>query len=218
MDLFKLPATTRVNRVIPKNAFDAYTNTKQKKIFTDLISRIAWTHKLSPQTINLEAKEIKEIQVFHVELKTMAEVKPVLDIIDKSIPYHIIFLVEYNGQIYLSTSTKHPHPVNENNSVIDWTFKTEWFPITENGYTLVLKKSLDAVHHDFCIQISGQPTMSNKPIQELIEYKRRILTLEKEIVKLKTAITGCKQFNQKVELNIKLKTAENQLLSLISKN
>jgi hypothetical protein len=60
--------------------------------------------------------------------------------------------------------------------------------------------------------------MSNKPIQELIEYKRRILTLEKEIVKLKTAITGCKQFNQKVELNIKLQTAENQLLSLISKN
>ena len=218
MDIFNLPPTTRVNRVIPKNAFDIYTNTKQKKLFTDLITRITWTHKLSTQTVNLQAKEIQEIQIFQVELKTMMDIQPVLAIIDKAIPYTIIFIVEYDDSAYISTSTKHPHLINEDNSVIDWTFKTNWFPKTENKYTLSLQKSLDSVHHDLCVQISGQPSMSNKPINELIEFKRTILTLEKEIVKLRSGITSGKQFNQKVDLNIKLKEAEAQLLSLISKN
>ena len=63
MEVFSLPNAAKVQRVIPKNAFDAYTNAKQKKLFTDLIARITWLYKLSPDTVNLEAKEIKEIQI-----------------------------------------------------------------------------------------------------------------------------------------------------------
>jgi hypothetical protein len=89
MELFKLPHTAKVNRVIPKNAFDSYTTAKQKKQFTYLIARITWTHKLSKDTVNLEGKDIKEIQVFRIELKVKEEIQTVLDIIDKSIPYNI---------------------------------------------------------------------------------------------------------------------------------
>jgi len=218
MDLINLPPTTKVNRVIPKNAFDNYTNTRQKKLFSDLITRITWTHKLSPQTVNLQAKEIQEIQIFQVELKTMTDIQTVLAIIDKAIPYTIIFIVEYDESMYISTSTKHAHPVKEDNSVIDWTFKTDWFLKIENKYSIILQKSLDFVHHDLCIQIAGKPAMSNKPIDELIEFKREILILEKEIARLKSGIKNGKQFNQKVDLNIKLKETEDQLLNLISKN
>jgi len=218
MEYFILPTSTKVNRVIPKNAFDKYTNTRQKKLFSDLIARITWTHKLSPQTINLQAKEIQEIQIFQVELKTMTDIQAVLAIIDKAIPYTIVFIVEFDESMYISTSTKHPHPVNEDNAVIDWTFKTDWFLKTENKYSLHLQKSLDSVHHDLCVQISGKPAMSNKPIDELIEFKREILILEKEIVRLKSGIKNGKQFNHKVDLNIKLKEAEDQLLNLISNN
>jgi len=70
MELLKLPINTQVNRVIPKNTFDSFTNTKQKKLFTDKILRIIWTHKLSKLTTNLPSKEIQEIQIFKVELKT----------------------------------------------------------------------------------------------------------------------------------------------------
>ena len=35
MSYFNLPASTIVNRFIPKNAFDDYTNTKQKKKFVE---------------------------------------------------------------------------------------------------------------------------------------------------------------------------------------
>ncbi len=92
MEIFDLPDKVKVNKVVPKNAFDSFINSKQKQLFTDLIKRITWEYKLSEATTNLPAKEIKEIQVFYVELKEKQEVKGILDIIDKAIPYPIIFL------------------------------------------------------------------------------------------------------------------------------
>lgn len=216
MELFSLPHTAKVNRVIPKNAFDAYTNSKQKKLFTDQILRITWLQKLSPDTVNLEAKEIKEIQIFKIELKVKEEIQPLLEIIDKAIPYNIIFIIEESGSIYLSTSTKHPHPVNNDNSVIDWTFKTSWFLQNENTYSLHLKKSLDAVYHDFCIQLSGKKSLARKSLQDLVNYNKQIHTLEKEIVQIKRNIKNSKQYKYKVELNVLLNQRSKELQSLIT--
>ncbi len=216
MDLFRLPHTTKVNRVIPKNAFDSYTTAKQKKLFVNLIARITWTHKISTATVNLVAKDILEIQVFRIELKVKQDVQPVLDIIDKAIPYSIVFVIEHENMVQLSTSTKHPHPVNEDNAVIDWTFKTEWFQASENKYSFQLKKSIDAVYHDFCIQLSGKASMASKPIQDLVAYKKKVDALEKEIARLKSGIAKSKQFNKKVELNLKLKALEEKLRGLMT--
>ena len=80
MELFNLPNTTKVNKVIPKNTFDSYTTTKQKKLFSELIARIIWTYKISTDTVNLVAKEIKEIQVFRIELKVKQDIQQVLEI------------------------------------------------------------------------------------------------------------------------------------------
>ncbi|UCS92495.1 DUF4391 domain-containing protein [Echinicola marina] len=211
MDLFNLPRQTVINRVVPKNAFDKYTNTKQKALFSSLILRITWTNKLSEETINLKGQEISEIQVFKIELKEGGDPKSLLDLIDKSIPYHIIFIVSHNGNVFLSTSKKHPHPTNDDNSVIDWTFRSDWFTANENQFSLNLKKSIDAVYQDFCNQLSGNFKANEKSISELIDRNKEVDKLNKEISSLKSAISKCKQFNQKVELNMKLKEVEAKL-------
>jgi hypothetical protein len=95
MEYFNLPANTIVQRVVPKNSFDSFTNTKQKEMFTKEIAKIVWSNSISAGTINLQGKDISEIQIFTIELKGQKEIKTVLDIIDKVIPYHIIFVVEY---------------------------------------------------------------------------------------------------------------------------
>jgi hypothetical protein len=215
MELFVLPHIARVNRVVPKNAFDTYTNTKQKMLFTDRILRITWLYKLASDTVNLPCSDISEIQVFRVNLKEKEDISSVLDIVDKAIPYHIIFIVEYGGQIYLSTSTKHPHPLNDSTSVIDWTFKTSWFAPEENRYSLQLKKSIDAVYHDFCVQLSGKRELSNSPLKDLVVYCQKVDALQKEIAKLKTTISSTKQFNKKVEFNLKLRELERQLMYVL---
>ncbi|MDH7913475.1 DUF4391 domain-containing protein [Winogradskyella sp. SYSU M77433] len=201
MAIFELPISTKVQRVIPKNAFDQYTNSKQKKLFTDLISRIVWTHKLSTETTNLPSKEIEEIQVFKIELKTKEDIQIPLDIINKSIPYPIIFIVKFGEEMFISTSTKHPHPLNQDNSIIDWTFKSNWLKIEENKYILNLKGTLDAVYKDICIQLSGKPEFKTKSLTKIVVYQQEVDKLEKDILKLSSEITRTKQFNKKVELN-----------------
>jgi hypothetical protein len=214
MEIFNLPPAAEVNRVVPKNAFDAYTNARQKRLFASQVSRITWTHKLSPDTVNLQAKDIKEIQIFRIELKVKEEIQPVLDVIDKAIPYHIVFIVAFKGRFYLSASTKHPHPTKEDTAVIDWNFRTNWFKAIENNYRIQLKKSIDSIFHDICIQLSGKIDLADRPLQYLIEYSKRVEALQKEVVKLKGNISNGKQFNQKVELNVRLKEIERELQSL----
>jgi hypothetical protein len=58
--------------------------------------------------------------------------------------------------------------------------------------------------------------MATKPLQDLIAYKKKVDALEKEIAKLKSGMASSKQFNNKVELNLKLKATEDELQSLLS--
>jgi hypothetical protein len=215
MNLENLPHTTLVQRIIPKNAFDVYTTSKQRKLFTDQIAKITWTHKLAPETINLEAKEIKEIQVFRIELKVRVDIQPILDVIDKAIPYHIVFQVVYEDWMYLSTSSKHPHPVNIDNAVIDYRFKTDWLHHEESNYKFQLRKSIDAVYLDFCRQLTNQNEIEIKSVTDFVNYNARLDRIQSEINKLKQKISAAKQFNKKVEYNLKLKQFEQELEALI---
>lgn len=210
--MFNLPKSTVVQKIVPKNAFDAYTNSKQKKAFADKIQRITWLNKISFETVNLKDAEIKEIQIFKIELKEKIEIKDILSIIDKAIPYHIIFLVSFNEEFYISTSVKHLHPNDEDNAIIDYTFKSIWLNITENPYTIELKNDLDWVFQNFCEQLKTVKTDSSD-IWELVRAQKQDDSLRKEIEKIKSEIARCKQFNIKVELNMKLKELEKSLTS-----
>ena len=211
MELFNLPLRTKVGRVIPKNAFDEYTNTKQKKEFTDYIQRITWTNKLSKDTINLDGRDVQEIQVFRVELKLKTDITKVLEIINKAIPYHIVFWVEFNNNAYIKTAAKQPHPTNDNISVIDWTFTSDWFEKNKNSYMLNLTGGLDSVFKDLCVQLTGKADLSEKPMDLILENQQEVDRLQKEIARLEAAISRSKQFNKKVELNLRLRKAEKEL-------
>ena len=208
--MFDLPKTTLVKKVIPKNAFDSYTSAKQKKLFTERLLRITWINKLSTDTINLQGKDVVEIQIFEIELKEKSDVRTILEVIDKSIPYTIIFVVRFENFFYLSTSVKHLNPHNIDNAVIDYTFTSNWFLNEENTFTINLKNNLDWSYKNFCEQFK-QALNKTEKIEELVNYHKEKDSTEKEITKLKTAISNCKQFNKKVILNLKLKDLLNKL-------
>ena len=214
MEIFNLPISTKVNRVVPKNTFDSYTNTKQKKLFVDKVSRITWTHKLSKKTTNLKANEVSEIQVFKIELKVFEEISQILEIIDRAIPYPIIFIIQYKDQVYFATSSKHPHPTNQDNTIIDWLFKSKWVLTTKTPYSLNLKISLDHVHKDFILQLSGKEEDNSRSIKEIVEYHQQKHALEKEIEKLNLQIKRSKQYKKKVELNLQLRDKEKELKNI----
>lgn len=205
MERFNLPASTRVNKVIPKNAFDNYTNWKQKKLFTDLIAKIHWSHKLSTETINLPGIEVSEIQLISIDLKSKNNIAQLLKIIDKAIPYHILFTISFEDEYYHSAAQKHPNPLDEDNTVIDWVYASSWKPLSAKTLQLTLKQNLDHIFFQICNQLAPK-LIRNKTtnFNELLANASTLDKLQKEISQLKNQIKSEKQFNKKVELNINL--------------
>lgn len=202
MTYFELPKSTIVNRFVPKNAFDDYTTSIQKKKFTETIDKITWLNKLSKDTINLDGNDVKEIQIFEIKLKVKEKIQPLLNVIDRGIPYHIIFIISFGEETYLSTSKKHNHINNENNAVIDWNFVSEWKSKSEKKLQLNLKESIDFIYTDFCSQLSG---FESRNIVDIIETDKAITKLKRQIEELELKIKREKQFNLKVEMNERLK-------------
>jgi len=201
--ILSLPSKSQVSKVVPKNAFDDYTNTKQKRKFIDIVNRLTWINKLSFDTVNLKGKDVKEIQVFQLELKQQEGFNELLQIIDKVIPYHIIFCVLYKEKVLFSASQKHLNPINENQAVTDWTFSSDWEDVESNLVKVNLEKSLDFVFYDFCKQLIGDHAKGTN-LFDLISYDKSVKELNKSITALETSISKAKQFNKKVELNIEL--------------
>lgn len=216
MNPFKLPDRTKVDKVIPKNAFDSYATSKQKKILTSSISRIIWKNKLSPETINLPFEEIQEIQIFNVEMKQKDYPHEIIHLIDKSIPYPIIFISSFLDECVLSTSVKHQNPTNPDNAIIDWHYKTDWFSIANWNYSLQLSKSLDFVYLEFCKSLNpNSKTVQSKNLNEMIEQSKILANIERKITHLQKAITKEQQFNKKVEMNVELNTLLKQKDTLL---
>ena len=188
MNFFQLPHQAKKDKSIPKNAFYDYATSKQKQLFVDVVDKIRWQYKLASDTINLEGDEVQEIQIFEISLKQRKNIETVLPIIEKAIPYHIIFIISFNDEVMLYTSQKHAHPVNENNAVVDWVFKTDWFDSASNKYNIVLKESLDKVFSDFCFQISNNSETNSK--QDLKELFKNFASVKKIRLPKKTNSTN----------------------------
>lgn len=217
MKIFDLPLSSEINRVIPKNSFDSYTNTRQKKLFSELVDKIRWLNKLSYHTVNLPGKDVEEIQLFEITLKKKAKIDELLHVIDRAIPYNLIFIVLYGGKYSLSASVKHSHPTSPDNAVIDWTFQSDWLSSKNHAYELRLRQSLDITFNDFCRQLSGKPN-AKVSISELISFEQQTAELRKTISQTEILIRKQRQFNKKVELNLQLQKLKADLATLASKS
>ena len=213
MKIFNFPKTTKFGKVIPKKYFDNFTNTKQKKGISTLIQRIRWQYKLATSTTNLPSKKITEIQVFVIELKIKDDLKSILEIIDRAIPYPIIFVLIYDEEVLFSTSIKHNHPNKPDKTVIDCTFKTNWIEIAKNSIQPVLHQSLDWTYMNFCNQISGRK-QDYKSYSAFVAKMLEIKTLESSIIHIEKQIGREIQFNKKVALNMQLIELKKELKQL----
>ncbi len=214
MNPLNLPLNTRVDKIIPKNSFDSFATPKQKRKFIDLVERIRWSNKLSRETINLHGSDFSEIQVFLFELREKEGFEELLEVIDRAIPYPIIFCVTFDNKILFSASQKHPHPTNGDLSIVDWVFKSDWHDQNDHLFYLHLKKTLDHAFFDFCRQLSGK-SQKIANLAELSTYEQSIKKLKTAITKLEGEIFRCKQFNKRVELNIQLQKKLSEYQNLI---
>lgn len=212
-----LPKSTEFNRRIPKQKFyDNLTiSTGLKRAFVEQIKIIYWRNKIAPTTINLAAgKQVTELEVFEIKLNSPSLDEGVLKQIDKEIPYHILFLLEYEGKYQAWIGYKEETSGN-NAFKVNAYYHTQW--LTEEELPLEAKGlSVDDVYENFVKQIAREILESDtdKSLKELVDRDDRRRKLQRQINALQTKIRKEKQFNIQVQMNSELKKLKKELEEL----
>ena len=213
-----LPKTTDFNKRIPKEKFYENLNVTPtvKKYFVDQIRVIYWRNKIASSTANLApGNTVTEIEVFEVRLKTNLLDEAVLRQIDKEIPYHIIFLLEYDGKYQVWTAYKEASTGNTAFKVNHY-YHTDW--MTEDELPLKLDGlNVDTVYENFVYQIAGDTLQANEneSLQDVVERDEKIKNLKKQIEVLQAKIRKEKQLNVQMKLNSELKKVKKELEVLL---
>ena len=100
-----LPASTELNRRIPKQKFYEKSDLSPtlKKAFSAQVRSIHCRNKIAPEVLNLAAgKEVQELEVFELRLNDGQIDETVLRLIDRAIPYHILFVLVWEDRLRLA--------------------------------------------------------------------------------------------------------------------
>ena len=213
-----LPKSTEFNRRIPKQKFyeNLTVSPALKRIFVEQIRVIWWRNKIDPATMNLAAGEtVTEIEVFEVCLSAPQLDASVLRQIDKEIPYHILFLLEYEGKYQAWTAYKEAAGSGTNAFRVGSYYYTDW--MKEAALPLKLDGlNTDKVYENFVRQIAGETLTSGtgETLKESVERDTRRQELQKQIAALQVKVRRERQLNKQVQLNAELKRLKKELEEL----
>ena len=205
--MLNFPKHTEFNKRIPKQKFyeNIAVTPAMKKAFVEQIRTIYWRNKIATTTLNLAAGgQVAEIEVFEVRLSAPELDESVLRQIDREIPYHILFLLEYEGK-YRAVIGYKEAAAGKTAFRVDRYYSTDWLdeddlPVHLEGLTL------DAVYENFVRQIAGDVLVEENgtTLKESIEQQKQREQLEKQIAVLEAKIRKEKQPRKKFEMVQKL--------------
>ena len=200
--MINLPSNCEVNKFIPKKTFYEKVNisSSAKQDFIDKLEKIYWKYKLSEDTINItKTEEVEEIEIFELVLKEKCDVKSLLKVITKEIPYIILFIIKYNDEFQYAIK------VDDNILITSWNEEKDFKFIGLN---------LKEVYNNIVRKIINDDSTEN--ITKVLEINKQREELEKKINILKSKINKEVQFKKKVELNQELRRLKKDLEELLN--
>ena len=213
--MLELPRSTEFNKRIPKQKF--YENLQitpaLKKSFVDQIKVIHWKNKIAATTVNLAPGEhVTELEVFSVRLNEGLLDEAVLRQIDREIPYHILFLLEYEGKVQAWIGYKETSGSGNTAFKVNRYYHTDWvlpqeLPLRMEGLTI------DAVYENFVRQIAGDALEGgqSETLKESVDRSEKKAQLEKQIAAIQSKMRKEKQLNVQMKLNAELKALKKEL-------
>lgn len=205
--MLDFPQKTLFNKPIPKAKFYEKLPVTQavKNCFVNEIAGIVWRNKLSAETLNVQlGSRVQELEVIEITLKGETLNDSVLKLIDKGIPYQLLFMLKRGEEYQLCIGYKE----TETASVKEY-FKTDWMtfevlPLQISGLTL------DEVCDNFIRQIHGSlQTNVNADLKtELVESKE-LEKLQKRIAQLEKKLLTEKQFKKQMAIRAELLELKN---------
>ena len=205
--MLDFPQKTLFNKPIPKAKFYEKLPVTQavKNCFVNEIAGIVWRNKLSAETLNVQpGSRVQELEVIEISLKGEALNDSVLKVIDKGIPYQLLFLLKRGEEHQLCMGYKE----TETSAVKEY-FKTDWMtfealPLQITGLTL------EEVCDNFIRQINTRlASAEDMSLKEAIADDAQRLKIEKQIAALEKKMKTEKQPKRKFELYKEIHRLEN---------
>lgn len=219
--MIDLPRGTAFNRRIPKQKF--YENlsitAELKRIFVEQINVIYWRNKISPTTVNIAAGEtVSEIEVIELRLNQPSLDKRLLQLVDREIPYHILFLLVFEEQVQAWIGYKEQSQSGMSAFKPSTYYHSEWQATGELSLRLD-GLNMDSVYKGFIRQVAGERLVDNNrgDLKDAVARDERMQKLQKEITALENKVCREKQFNIQVALNSELKRLKKELEGLCEK-
>lgn len=211
-----LPKTTEFNKRIPKQKF--YENLEispaLKKVFVDQVKTIYWRNKIATTTLNLApGTNVTEIEVFEVKLNDQMLDEGMLCQMDREIPYHILFLLEYQRKYQAWIGYKEATASGNAAFKVNKYYHTEW--MEEEDLPVKLEgPDIDSVYENFVKQIAGdklQAAEEGESLKDTVAREEEKEALRKQIANLQKKIKREKQLNKQMQLNSELKKLKKKL-------
>ena len=213
-NLLNFPASTIVNKVVPKNAF--YRRSDQKTWLKDLLTRefesITWLYKLTAQTMNVaDGDKVHEIAVFLCRMKEdRYSINPFCGM-DELLPRHTMFIIEYGGHTDLLMHYKEKTLVRGEEK---WKLgDTELFKdihLSEFHLELI-GTSMDSVYHGLLGELSGLNTHSETEYEQAATHRKIKQQLQKQMETLEKQCRAERQPRRKYELHQQILKIKEQL-------
>ena len=192
--MFGLPSSTEVKRPLPKTQlfkrFDWAAS--QRDRFDADVSRLDFVNWISPHTVPAiaEGMEVKEIFVVEVSLKSRDYDMKVIELLAKSIPQRIVYLLRYEDEAVVTVyHTK--------------LFTSSWQSLEAISVPLS-GLNLDAVWQNLVSSIGQFSIEKDKSLSEQIKVDEERAKLEHRIVALERQMNASKQPRRKRELFVEL--------------
>ena len=136
----------------------------------------------------------------------------VLRQIDKEIPYHILFILTYEGKTQAWIGYKEAASSGSNAFKVNRYYHTDW--ILENELKFrVDGLSMDAVYENLVRQIAGNSLHvdSGESLRDSVARDEKKRQLEKQIAVLESKLRKEKQLNRRMEINTSIKELRREL-------
>lgn len=212
--MFAYPKQAEFNRPVPKSKVYAHARVSRrlKELFVAQVGEILWKYKLSPETINLPARRgIEEIEVFELSLRTPNLEPAVLGLLDRVIPFPLLFQLVYDGQVHFAASYKRPSEADASRWVVEGRFLTGPQPVDAGRLPLPVALDLASLYEQ---AVRQHIPLSARPGESVAEQVARFEALEaktRACRQLENRLAREKQFNRKVELNAALRSISQEL-------
>ena len=213
------PKNTTIGKKIPKKRFYDNIDLKPtiKKKFTNQIESLVFANKFSKATLNIpKTKDVEEVFVFDITLKDnnyLDKIEDVLSIIDKSVPYPILYQFKIGRNLVYKIAYKKRNLNDPNKSIIDVYLTRKILASNIKTFSDEFDKIFSALNMKVLYGklIELFITKKKETVEESVEEEKNLIYTQKEIDKLQKIMIKEKQADRQYELYDKIKNLKKDI-------